>query len=79
MSMRILTNSLGYWQVYTWGYCKDGQLGHGDEINVTQPKIVAEPRFENETFEEQASHTSFRSRKIYVGPNYMLSEVVTDG
>ena len=58
-------------QVYTWGDGRDGQLGHGDFIDVTCPQIVKQPVDEDE--ESPDSLGTFRARSIYPGPNYMLA------
>jgi alpha-tubulin suppressor-like RCC1 family protein len=58
-------------QVYTWGDGRNGQLGHGDFIDLTCPQIVKQPVDEDD---ETADHLgTFRARSIHLGPNYMLS------
>uniref|UniRef100_A0A7S4PM21 SAM domain-containing protein n=1 Tax=Guillardia theta TaxID=55529 RepID=A0A7S4PM21_GUITH len=59
-------------QVYTWGDSRDGQLGHGDETSLHTPSIVKAPILED-SIQKDANET-FRSRSIFVGPNYMISQ-----
>jgi alpha-tubulin suppressor-like RCC1 family protein len=60
-------------QVYTWGDCARGQLGHGDKVRRTAPAIVMQPLLENQP--KPDVRDTFRARAVVVGPSYMLGIV----
>ena len=60
-------------QVYTWGDCSRGQLGHGDKVRRMAPAIVMQPLMENQP--KPDVRDTFRARAVVVGPSYMLGIV----
>ena len=58
-------------QVYTWGDCRDGQLGHGDESSIRTPAILKRPYSEDEPKPDVQG--TFRSRTVFCGPQYMIA------
>ncbi len=60
-------------QVYTWGECGRGQLGHGDKVRRTAPAIVMQPLMENQP--KPDIRGTFRARAVVAGPNYMMGIV----
>eukprot|EP00292_Cryptomonas_paramecium_P012774 CAMPEP_0113668508 /NCGR_PEP_ID=MMETSP0038_2-20120614/4043_1 /TAXON_ID=2898 /ORGANISM="Cryptomonas paramecium" /LENGTH=356 /DNA_ID=CAMNT_0000584267 /DNA_START=250 /DNA_END=1316 /DNA_ORIENTATION=- /assembly_acc=CAM_ASM_000170 len=64
-------------QVYTWGDCGRGQLGHGDKVRRMAPAIVMEPLLENQP--KPDIRDTFRARAVVAGPSYMIGVVHREG
>jgi len=58
-------------QLYTWGCSREGQLGHGDDIDIRAPSIMKKPYSDDEA--KPDVRDTFRARTVFLGPNYMLS------